>query len=525
MAKTQRIVGVDGQPIDYAVLDEEISAPSTTGIRQPWHASVANNLTPNRLAQILASAADGDAHDYLTLAEEMEERDMHYASVLGTRKLALSGLKVQVDSVSDDARDEACAEAVRQMVDTAEFGGLLAHLTDAIGKSYAVSELVWDRSTKPWTVRQFAQRDPRFFTFDRETGTELRLLDAEDAAQGIPLAPYKFVVHKPRIRSGLPIRGGLARLAAPAYMCKAWTWRDWMSFADIYGMPMRIGTYGPNAKKEDIARLMTAVANLGSDAAAVMSESTKITFEAAANVAGAGDFFDKLASFWDKQISKGVLGQTMTADDGSSNSQAQVHQLVRMDILTADAKALSNTLQQHVVRPFVDLNYGPAMRSPKITVVVPKPEDIKALVDALGKLVPLGLRVEQSVILDKLGLPIAPDDAVILGAPAAPAVAPTASNRARNAQTRRVKKAAPVETFSPNLIADQLALETAKASAARLEQITHIVANAESLEALRDDLLGAFGTLPSGELTRAMQAGFAVADLVGRFEARAESAP
>lgn len=420
---TSRILGPDGQPIQLDVLQQEIAAPAVAGIRQVWHAPVASHLTPQRLSNILQAATQGDANPYLTLAEEMEERDMHYASVLGTRKLALVGLDVRVESASDEREDVRRADAIRELTNTAEFGEMMAHLVDALGKGYAVSEIVWDRSGREWAP-QFVERDPRFFRFDRETGRELRLLDAADPANGIALPPYKFVVHQPRIRSGLPIRGGLARLAAPSYMCKAWTWRDWMSFADIYGLPMRVGTYGPAASKEDIGKLMAAVSNLGSDAAAVMPDSVRIAFEQAANVAGAGDFFDKLAGFWDKQISKGVLGQTMTADDGASLSQAQVHQLVRLDIMTADAKAFSNTLQRQVVRPHIDLNFGPGPHGyPRITVVVPKPENTAALVDALQQLVPMGLTVEQSVVRDKLGIPDPEEGAMLLQAPSAQAVA------------------------------------------------------------------------------------------------------
>lgn len=414
---TSRILGPDGEPIQLATLTEEISAPGPVGVRQVWHGSVADNLTPQRLAQILGSAARGNAADYLTLAEEMEERDMHYASVLGTRKLTLVGLDVRVDAATDAADDVRRADAVRALVDMPEFGEMVAHQVDALGKSYAATEIVWDRSGREW-MPTFAERDQRFFRWDRATGRDLRLLDEADPENGIALPPYKFIVHTPKIRSGLPIRGGLARLAAPAYMCKAWSWRDWMAFADIYGLPMRVGTYGPGTSKDDIAKLMAAVANLGSDAAAVMPESTKITFEQAPNVTGAGDFFEKLTAFWDKQVSKGVLGQTMTADDGASLSQAQVHQLVRLDIMTADARALSNTLNRMLVRPFIDLNFGPGSY-PRLTVVVPKPENIAALVDALAKLVPLGLEVEQSVIRDKLGLPDPDKGATLLTAPAA----------------------------------------------------------------------------------------------------------
>ncbi|MDY0274961.1 MAG: hypothetical protein RBR42_05910 [Desulfomicrobium sp.] len=46
-----------------------------------------------------------------------------------------------------------------------------------------------------------------------------------------------------------------------------------------------------------------------------------------------------------------------------------------------------------------------------------------------------------------------------------------------------------------------------------------MVAQAQSLEALRDDLLKAFGDLPAEDLTQQMmQAGFAVAALDGRAD-------
>lgn len=415
---TSRILGPDGQPIDLDVLREEISAPSVTGIRQVWHGSVANNLTPQRLARILHSAAEGEAHAYLTLAEEMEERDAHYASVLGTRKLAVAGLTVQIDAASDDKEDVRRADALRELIDEARFGEMIAHQTDALGKGYAVSEIVWDRSGREWHPL-FEDRDPRWFRFDRDTGRELRLIDERDTTNGLRLPPFKFIVHLPRIRSGLPIRGGLARLAAPSYMCKAWSWKDWMAFADIFGLPMRVGRYGPNTPQDDIDKLISAIANLGSDAAAVVPDSVRIEFNQASQVGGAGDFFEKLASFWDKQVSKGVLGQTMTADDGASLSQAKVHNEVRMDLLEADAKALGNTLQRMLVAPFCELNFGADRRPPRIKIVTPQPENIQQLVDALDKLVPLGFRVEQSVIRDKLGLPDPPPGVELFSAPGA----------------------------------------------------------------------------------------------------------
>ena len=81
----------DGNPIDKTRLVEEVAAPTVTGVRQILSGHPAQNLSPRRLAALLLAAEQGDAVAYLELAEEMEEKDLHYRSVLSTRKLQVSG--------------------------------------------------------------------------------------------------------------------------------------------------------------------------------------------------------------------------------------------------------------------------------------------------------------------------------------------------------------------------------------------------------------------------------------------------
>lgn len=454
------IVDRFGRPIQRQALTREVAAPTLTGVRSVWgYEAVSSGLTPSRLAALLRNAVDGDHRDYLTLAEEMEERDLHYASVLGTRKLAVSGLPVVVEAATDAARDVALADAVRELIRAPEFGELLDDALDALGKGYSAIEILWDRSGTQWWPDRYEWRDPRFFMFDRVAGRELRLLDL--SLDGEPLPPYKFIVHRPRFKAGLPIRGGLARLAAVAFMCKAYTVKDWMAFAEVFGMPLRLGRYGQGASEQDIQTLITAVANIGSDAAAVLPDSMRIEFQEAAKSAGGERLFLGLAEWWDKQISKGVLGQTMTADDGASLSQAKVHNEVRGDILRADARQLSNTLNRDLVRPFIDLNYGPQDNYPRLELQIVEPEDIAALADALAKLVPLGnLGIEASVVRDRLGFPDPAEGAELLGG--APIIPPAANRqhthhcqhcaRAANRQDNPVPDA--IDTLADEALSD-----------------------------------------------------------------------
>ncbi|HMJ14158.1 MAG TPA: DUF935 family protein, partial [Polyangiaceae bacterium] len=85
-------------------------------VLSPHRDSVADTLTPAALGSIMRRADRGDIRAYLTLAEEMEEREPHYASVLATRKLGVSGAIPTVISPTDKADDLAIGDDLEQLV-------------------------------------------------------------------------------------------------------------------------------------------------------------------------------------------------------------------------------------------------------------------------------------------------------------------------------------------------------------------------------------------------------------------------
>jgi len=477
------IVGVDGRPIRKDVLTQEIASASLTGIRTIWsHGSVASGLDPDRLARILRNAAEGDHHDFLTLAEEMEERDLHYSSVLGTRKRGVSGIDPTVESASDDVHDVKIADAVREMILRPDFSDMVDDALDAIGKSYSVNEIMWDRSGRQWWPESYKWRDPHFFRFDRVTGRELRLLDEENSFDGIHLEPFKFIAHVPRLKSGLPIRSGVARLVATAYMCKAFAITDWMAFAEVFGMPLRLGRYGPHATPDDIRTLINAVANIGTDAAAVLPDGMKIDIEKTGTASGGEKLFEGLAAYLDKQVSKAVLGQTMTSDDGSSRSQAEVHDEVRGDIKRADIKQLENTINRDLVRAFVDLNFGRQKRYPRIRFPVIEPEDLKALAEALDILVPIGLEVEESFVRDKFGIPEPAKGAKLLRPSATPSLPDlSASNRQQRRHAIAINRQSDDHDYLDELADDPLT-EWEQQLAPMIAPLEQLLADSDSYE-------------------------------------------
>ncbi|MCT7668175.1 DUF935 domain-containing protein [Shinella kummerowiae] len=426
MARTPQIIDQWGNPVSVQQLQKEVAAPTLGGINSVWTPTIVSGMTPLILADVLRSAARGYPDQFFAMATEMEERDLHYAAVLGTRKRAITGIEPIIVAASNDKEDETIAEAVRELVKAPHFADdYLTDLLDGLGKGFSVVETIWDRSGKEWAPERYEWRDQRHFQIDQRDGRTLRLKTQGDM-NGMDLPPYQFSIHRPKLMSGLPIRAGLARLAAWAFLFKSYTLKDWMAFLEVYGMPLRVGKFGRGASLEDRRILLQAVRDISSDAAAIIPKEMDIEFIEAAGGSGNAVFSAK-AEYLDRQISKGVLGQTMTTDDGSSLSQAAIHENVRHDIARADARQTAITANRDLIRPFVDLNFGPRDRYPTLVIPITENEDIKALVDAVERLVPLGLKVSMPKVRERIGFEEPDDDEEVLAAQksAAPVVVDT----------------------------------------------------------------------------------------------------
>lgn len=432
-----------------ADLSKAVAFASLTGVRQAWTGQqVAAGLTPQRLARVMRAAAEGDHLEYVILAEEMEERDWHYAAALSQRKLVVLGLERVVQAASDDKLDKDVADAVRRdIIEDEAFEDLLGGALDAIGKGWSAVEIAWRTSSNaPWLPESYEWRDPRWFRWDRETGRELRLIDEADPALGVPLPANRFVVHKPQLKMGLPVKGGLARLAAWAFLFKMYSLKDWAAFSETYGQPLRVGKYDAAASKADIDVLYQAVQMIGTDCAAVIPQAMQIEFVNAlqgSSQSGAS-LYQAFCEFLDRQVSKAVLGQTGTTDmqKGGGFAQAKVLDGVRADLAESDAKQLARTVRRDVITPYVRFNYGAAARIPGLLLATPKAEDLQAKSAALGPFIDRGLKVPVRQVREWFDLDEPKDDEEVLvgmggeSEDVAPKVGERALARARNRAAR-----------------------------------------------------------------------------------------
>ncbi|NCM96141.1 MAG: DUF935 domain-containing protein [Rhodobacterales bacterium] len=519
MGRLPQLLDRFGKPVQRSLLKAEVAAPTIGGVRSPIAGYPADGLNPLRLASILREADQGDPIRYLELAETIEERDPHYLGVLGTRKRSVSQIEITVEAASDDQADVEKADRVRSWLDRGELTEELFDILDAIGKGYSFTEILWDTSTGQWQPDRLEYRNPAWFRFDRRDLSTPLMLDEHGTE--VPLPPLKFISCQMKAKSGLALRSGLARVAAWGWMFKAYTQRDWAIFTQTYGQPLRLGKYGAAASEKDRETLFRAVSNIAGDCAAIIPDSMMIDFVETSNVGASSDLYLERADWLDQQISKAVLGQTSTTDAvvGGLGSGKE-HREVQKDIETADARALATILNRDLIRPWMDLEYGAGGPYPRLKIERPEAEDLKAAAEALGVLVPLGMRVSMSEVRDKFGWsePAPEDEILSAPAPAAPATDPAGPippikrfsgvfkrGEALQRPSAALQVAGPQagisEGVSPvDLLTDRMAEDAAPAMEAMLDQIEVMIEAAGSLEELAEMLRAGFPALDASML-------------------------
>jgi phage gp29-like protein len=152
-----------------------------------------------------------------------------------------------------------------------------------------------------------------------------------------------------------------------------------------------------------------AIRNLGSDAAGVISKTTEIEFVEAASRSGAVNPYKLMAEFCNREMSKAILGQTLTTDTAGSTgtyAAAKVHAQVRQDLVEADAQALAATLREQLLRPLVGFNFGWDKPVPWFRFRFAEEEDLKTLSVVYRNLAAMGVPMDLGQVATRFGVPV-----------------------------------------------------------------------------------------------------------------------
>lgn len=513
-----QLVDQYGNPLKRQEITRPYAGPTTGGVRPVISGHPAEGLNPRRLSAIHRAAAEGDPLSYLELAEDIEERDLHYFGVMSTRKRSVAQLPITVKPASDAADHKKHAEFVQSWINDDVLRACLFDMLDAIGKGFSVMEIDWQTRLSRWEPREITYRPQRWFTFARADGETVVLRD--DPAEE-PLPAHKFIIHRHPSKSGLTIRSGIARVASWAWMYKSFTLKDWAIFVQNFGMPIRIGRYEGDAKEEDKDVLWRAVTQIAGDMAAIMPDSMKIEFQEVAAKGTSIDLYERRADWMDRQVSKAVLGQTTTTDAvGGGHAVAREHRLVQEDIERADAMMITATIIRQLIPNLIAMNFGPQDHYPIVRIGRPDEVMLKEFAEAFDKFAKHGLTVGASYIRERLGAPAPVEGEEVIGGRQPSIMDRLFESEGRAPELNSVRKMlharekqSPTEDIVGKLT-DRLQDDAAGALAGLTEEIRTVLMSAETIADAADQL--ARMKLSPDELSQAMARGMALAHLAGQ---------
>lgn len=462
-------------------------------------------------------------------------RDWQVFSMLQTRALSLQGFEWQVEPATEKRADVKVADFVESVFKECNFDRLCRQLMQAVITGYKPVEVMWEVSEDDIWIKEFRGRRPSRFVFDDQDN--LRLLTRANMWDGEPVPDRKFITWSYGGHDHNPYGLGLGhQLYWPVWFKKNGI-RFWMIFVEQFGAPTPVGKYPPGATEKEKSTLLEAVTVIRQQTGVTIPETMLIELLEAKRT-GDGSY-EAACNYFDDCISKIILGQTLTSDQGERGSQAlgNVHERVMQSIVNADADDQCECINRSVVRWLVDYNFPMQGRTgyPKVWRRTEPEQNLKELAERDKiLLVDMGLRsrVPESYIEETYGIQMAKEGERTIG-DGMPQGDPTETQGRKEPKPPDDTGAGAAELSEPRFTPDQQAIErmveeTLPAGIDAMDDYTGRLMDVIRESRDPDDLAGRlaeiFGRmLDEHALTNVIQQATVAADMYGRFTAREEA--
>lgn len=250
--------------------------------------------------------------------------DTHLTCVIEKRKNAVlcSDIEFQVNGKPD--------ETVNEQIRSPWFNKLIGDIIDAKFWGFSLCQFYKEGEWVDYDLVPRKHVDP----------IKKLILRHQTDVTGLPWDKYTDLLF---IGSSSDL--GLLAKAAPWVIYKRNTTGDWSQFSEIFGMPIQEYIYDSD-DEESRQRAMEDAANTGSLAQFFHAKDTEFKLTEAGNKTGSADVYERLCERCNNEISKLVLGNTLTTESSEKGTQAlgTVHKKVEDKVAQADKNYVLNVL-------------------------------------------------------------------------------------------------------------------------------------------------------------------------------------
>lgn len=427
------------------------------------------------------------------------------------RRLAVVSREWVVEPGGPSRLDRKAADFMREQLNNIRWDAVTNKALYGVYYGFAVAECMYARDGATIALEGVRVRRQKRFRFDAQGRPRLRTLSSDD---GIFLPPRKFWTFSTGADSDdEPYGLGLAHWLYWPTFFKRNSLRIWLTMLDKFAVPTAVGKYPAGADEATKRKLLAACMAVRNATGIAIPEGMLLELLEAKR-SGALDgapLYDRMNS----AISKVTVGQTMTTDDGSSQSQAVVHMQVRDDLVKADADLVCESWIMGPGRWLTEWNF-PGAAVPRVWRRVDTP-DLASLASIDKSLFDIGFKPTLNRIQTTYGedyeekAPPAPPPGPL--PPVDPTAGPTptpADPAFTDQQDAADDLAGQLRTLAAPLIGKWVAqISTA---------IDEVIAAGGGMPELVERMIALYPSLSDAELGQLIAQAMTAADLTGRVE-------
>jgi phage gp29-like protein len=278
--------------------------------------------------------------------------DTQVWSNMSTRK---SGVKSLEWGINRGFAQDKNAELIETILKNLDMPSLIDNILEAPFFGYQPLEIIWQADEGLIVPVSIVAKPPEWFTFDLQG--QLRFKSKENR-DGEELPPGKFLL--PRYKATYANPYGeriLSRCFWPVTFKKGGL-KFWVVFMERYGMPMAIAKHPRGSDKKETDELADIMENMIQDAIAVIPDDSSIELKESPFKASSSGIYQDLIRVCEEDISKVILGQTLTTQVGDTGSYAasQTHNDVRKEIVDDDKHLVESSIND-LIRIFYQVNF------------------------------------------------------------------------------------------------------------------------------------------------------------------------
>ncbi len=326
-------------------------------------------------------------------------RDDQISAAWTQRRLALTACDTIVEPGADDPLSQQAAAELDAELKSLAWDDITEKMLFSVFYGWGVAEVIWRRNGDRVSFDRIVVRDRARFRFDVE-----RNLYLWSMAGGWPLMPDRkfWTLSVGADNHDEPYGLGLAHSLYWPVFFKRNDIKFWLTFLEKFGQPTSLAKIpaGQIDDPQTVQRAVTMLQNIATDAGVVVPDNVVVELLEAAR-SGTADYAG-MHDAMNAAISKIIVGQTMTTDNGSSRSQGEVHERVAQRIVEADSDLLSGSFNAGPVRWWCEWNF-PGAVPPRVYRQTEAPENLLDRAERDTKIKSLGFEPTEDYVKNTYG--------------------------------------------------------------------------------------------------------------------------